>query len=140
MESHAPQHRASICAADYIPDPMRMYALCVGGERMRIPVVATMLLITSCSTPGSAQDGAALYQSKCVACHGPTGSGRTALKGTNLLTDSVRNASDAGLTEAIARGGPQKLASHAYETKGVKPEEIQALVKYVRTLQSKIKP
>jgi hypothetical protein len=67
-------------------------------------------------------------------------SGRTVLKGTNLLTDGVRDVSDADLTEAIARGGKKKLASHAYGTKGVKPEEIEALVKYVRTLQSKAKP
>ena len=99
-----------------------------------------LLLATGCSVAGSAQDGAALYRSKCLACHGADGAGRPALQGTNLLTDAVKNASDADLTEAIARGGNKKLASHAYETKGVQPEEIQALVKYVRTLQSKQMP
>jgi mono/diheme cytochrome c family protein len=107
---------------------------------MRIPAIAVLLLLSGCSMPGSAQDGAALYRSKCLACHGATGAGRPALKGTDLLADAVRNASDADLTEAIAKGGKKKLASHAYETKGVKPEEIQALVKYVRELQSKKAP
>ena len=99
-----------------------------------------MLLASGCSIAGSAQDGAALYRSKCLACHGTDGGGRPAIQGTNLLADAVKNASDADLIEAIARGGKKKLASHAYETKGVKPAEIQELVKYVRTLQSKQKP
>jgi mono/diheme cytochrome c family protein len=106
---------------------------------MKIQLIGTLLLTSGCSVTGSAQDGAALYRSKCLACHGTDGGGRPAIKGSNLLTDAVKDASDAELTEAIARGGEKKLASHAYETKGVKPEEIQLLVKYVRTLQSKPK-
>jgi len=107
---------------------------------MRIHVIGALLLASGCSAQGSAQDGAALYRSKCLACHGTDGGGRPAIQGTNLLTDAVKNASDADLTEGIARGGKKKLASHAYATKGVKPEEIRALVEYVRTLQSKQKP
>ena len=107
---------------------------------MKSRLIAVLLLASGCSIPGGAQDGAALYRSKCLACHGATGAGKPALKGTNLLTDAARNASDADLTEAIAQGGKKKLASHAYETKGLKPADIQALVKYVRTLQSKQKP
>jgi mono/diheme cytochrome c family protein len=107
---------------------------------MKTRLIALLLLASACSIPGSAQDGAALYRSKCLACHGATGAGKAALKGTNLLADAAKNATDADLTAAIAQGGTKKLASHAYQTKGVKPAEIQALVKYVRTLQSKQKP
>ncbi len=107
---------------------------------MKIHLIGALLLASGCSIAGSAQDGAALYRSKCLACHGTDGGGRPAIQGTNLLADAVKNASDADLTEAIARGGKKKLTSHAYETKGIKPAEIQELVKYVRTLQSKQKP
>jgi len=107
---------------------------------MKLYFLGALLLAAGCTIPGAAQDGAALYRSKCLACHGATGAGRTAIQGSNLLTEAARKASDAELTEAIARGGKKKLASHAYETKGVKPAEIEALVKYVRTLQSKQQP
>ena len=107
---------------------------------MKVVLTAVWLLISGCLISSSAQDGAALYQSKCIACHGTTGSGKTALKGTNLLADEVRNASDADLTEAIARGGKNRRSSHAFETKGMKPDEIQMLVRYIRALQSKKKP
>jgi mono/diheme cytochrome c family protein len=98
------------------------------------------LLISSCSIPMPAQDGATLYRSKCLACHGETGAGRPAIKGSNLLTDAAKKRSDAELSLAIAQGGENKNAAHAYETKGVTPNQVQALVKYVRELQSKQKP
>jgi mono/diheme cytochrome c family protein len=106
---------------------------------MKTRLIVLLLLVCGCVVPGTAQDGAALYRSKCIACHGPTGAGKPALKGTNLLADAAKNAADADLTDAIAKGGKNKIASHAYESKGLKPAEIQALVKYVRTLQSKQK-
>ena len=102
--------------------------------------IILILLLGCWPIPGKAQDGAAIYRSKCLVCHGATGAGKATLKKTNLLTDATGKATDADLTEAIARGGKNKLASHAYETKGMKPAEIQALVKYVRMLQSKQKP
>ena len=108
--------------------------------RRTVPMLCAVLLVSSCSIPTRAQDGAALYRSKCLACHGVTGAGSPAIKGTNLLTDLAKKSSDAELTEAIARGGKDKIATHAYEKKDVTPDQIQALVKYVRELQSKQKP
>jgi mono/diheme cytochrome c family protein len=107
---------------------------------MKIQLIFALLLVSCGSVPGSAQDGGALYRSKCLACHGANGAGKPALKGTNLLADAARKATDAELTETIAHGGKNKIATHAYENKGMKPAEIQALVKYLRTLQSKQKP
>jgi mono/diheme cytochrome c family protein len=98
------------------------------------------LIVAGCgAVSGRAQDGAALYKSKCLVCHGAMGSGKASLPGTNLLADAARKASDAELTDAIAQGGPKKLASHAFANKGLKPTEIQALVGTIRTLQSKQK-
>jgi len=105
-----------------------------------LSVMGAWLLVSSCSVPTRAQDGAALYRSKCLGCHGAAGEGRTAIQGTNLLTDAAKKRSDAELALAIAQGGENKNAAHAYETKGVTPEQVQALVKYVRELQSKQKP
>jgi len=104
------------------------------------PFLGAWMLVSSCSIPTRAQDGAALYRSQCLACHGAAGEGRTAIKGTNLLTDAAKKRSDAELALAIAQGGENKNATHAYEKKGVTPDQVQALVKYVRELQSKQKP
>jgi mono/diheme cytochrome c family protein len=95
------------------------------------------VVLVSCSVPSVAQDGAALYRANCLSCHGPTGAGRPAIKGSDLLGDRVKNMSDANLTEAIAYGGKSKNAAHAYSKQGVNPEQIQTLVAYVRELQSK---
>jgi mono/diheme cytochrome c family protein len=108
------------------------------SRKWMTPVLA--LIAVACgAVPGRAQDGAALYKTKCLVCHGATGSGKSSLAGTNLLADAARKASNAELTNAIAQGGQNKLASHAFASKGVKPAEIQALVGYIRTLQSKQK-
>jgi len=105
-----------------------------------LPLLSALWLVSCWSIPTSAQDAAAHYRSKCLACHGVTGEGRPAIKGSNLLTDAAKKRSDAELTEAIARGGKEKIATHAYEKQGVTPDQVQALVKYVRELQSKQKP
>lgn len=81
------------------------------------------------------EDGAALYQAKCTACHGATGAGKPAMKGTNLLTDEVKKRTDAQLTEAIASGGPKAKSSHAFDKKGVTRDQVGLLVKHVRELQ-----
>jgi mono/diheme cytochrome c family protein len=82
-----------------------------------------------------AEDGAAIYKSKCASCHGPTGSGRTAIKGSNLLTAEAKKRSDAELADAIAKGGEKKNSSHAYEKKGLSVEQVNMVVGHIRKLQ-----
>jgi mono/diheme cytochrome c family protein len=114
-----------------------MLPFCLSRKWVRLGVA---LIAVGCGTvTGRAQDAAALYKSKCLVCHGATGSGKASLPGTTLLADAARKASDTELTVAIAQGGQKKLASHAFANKGLKPAEIQALVAYIRTLQSKQK-
>jgi mono/diheme cytochrome c family protein len=84
-----------------------------------------------------AEDAATLFKTKCASCHGATGAGKSAMKGSNLLTDEVKKQTDEQLTEAIASGGPKSKSSHAYEKKGVTRDQVGLLVKYVRELQQK---
>ena len=115
----------------------------VGGMPMKngilraLSITAAGLILLSCSNDSVAQDGAALYRSKCLSCHGPTGAGRPAIKGTNLLTDEVKTRSDAELAEAIAEGGRGGNDAHAFSKKGVSPDQVLALVAYIRELQKK---
>lgn len=82
-----------------------------------------------------AQDGAALFKSKCVACHGANGAGKASMKGTNLLSDDAKKETDVQLNDMILNGGAAKKASHSFEKKGVTADQATALVAYIRTLQ-----
>jgi mono/diheme cytochrome c family protein len=94
-----------------------------------------LLIAFATASVALAQDGAALYKSKCVACHGPAGAGKPALKGTNLLSDEAKKASDDALTNSIMAGGTAKKASHAFGSKGITADQAKQLVAYIRTLQ-----
>lgn len=84
-----------------------------------------------------AEDGAALYKAKCAVCHGATGEGKPAAKIPSLTSDKTQKMSDAELTDFIANGGPNKKATHAFEKKGVTPDQVKALVAHIRELGKK---
>ncbi|HXW57225.1 MAG TPA: cytochrome c [Candidatus Cybelea sp.] len=94
-----------------------------------------MLLLLAVPLP--AQDGAALFKSKCASCHGPSGKGDTpvgkALKLRDLGSEDVQKQSDPELTEITANG---KGKMPAYKDK-LTGEQIQQLVAFMRTLKKK---
>ena len=94
-----------------------------------------ILIMAAGAMAFASEDGAALYQSKCVACHGPKGVGKPALKGTNLTADEVKKAADDKLVAAIMEGGAAKKAAHAFGKKGVTADQAKALVAHIRSLQ-----
>lgn len=96
--------------------------------------VALFILIPSLSW---AEDGAALYKTKCAACHGADGAGKPAAKIPSLVSDDVKKKSDADLTDMIANGGPNKKAMHAFAAKGMTGDQIKAVVAAVRDMQKK---
>jgi mono/diheme cytochrome c family protein len=89
------------------------------------------------SVPAVAQDAAALYKTKCAACHGADGKGETAIGKSNKIRDlgsaEVQAQSDADLTAVIANG---KGKMPAYG-KGLKPDQVKDLVAYIHTLAKK---
>jgi mono/diheme cytochrome c family protein len=102
---------------------------------MKKVVFLALLAGFTALTAVAAEDGAALYQSKCVACHGPKGAGKPAMKGTDLLSAEAKKATDESLTDAIMNGGTAKKATHIYSKKGITAEQAKALVAFIRTLQ-----
>lgn len=98
---------------------------------------AFLMMLSGCTAIAvmAAEDGAGLFQSKCVACHGPKGAGKPAMKGTNLLTPEAKKATDDKLSDAIMNGGEAKKATHIYSKKGITAEQAKALVAHIRTLQ-----
>jgi len=100
---------------------------------MLLAVAAVLLL----SSPLSAQDGGALYATKCAACHGKDAVGQTPmglkLKVRDLHSAEVQKETDASLRQIITKG---KAKMPAFEAKFSK-EQIDSLVAYVRGLAPK---
>jgi mono/diheme cytochrome c family protein len=101
--------------------------------------VAMLSIVLSLALPRAAvaDDGAGLYKTKCAMCHGADGAGKPAAKIPSLISDDARKASDAVLTDNIANGGADKKAAHAFQTKGLTPDQINMIVTYIRDLQKK---
>ncbi len=92
--------------------------------------VATMF----CAPTKADEKSAALYKQKCAACHGVDGKGETptgkAMKVQSFADPEVAKMSDEDLASAIEKG---KGKMPAYG-KSMKPDEIKAMVAYIRSL------
>ena len=97
-----------------------------------IMILAAVAVLSSLSW---AQDGAALYKSKCAMCHGADGSGSTSMgKSMGLKplgSPDVQKMSDADLTALITNG---KGKMPAYKGK-LTDAQISDVVAYIRTLK-----
>jgi cytochrome c6 len=96
--------------------------------------VALFILIPSLSW---ADDGATMFKAKCAVCHGADGAGKPAAKIPSLTSDDAKKLSDADLTDAIANGGKNKKASHAFQAKGMTEDQIKMVISYIRDIQKK---
>lgn len=102
-----------------------------------IVMIALALFLVLPNLSWAADDGASVYKAKCAACHGADLAGKPAAKIPSLVGDDAKKASDADLTDMIANGGKDKKSSHAFATKGVTPDQVKAVVDYIREGQKK---
>jgi cytochrome c6 len=93
---------------------------------IRVVVTLTAMAVMSFPLSAQAQDGSATYKAKCAMCHGADGSKIAA----HDLTAAAQGTSDADLAAVITNGKGQMPAS-----KSLKPDQVTALVAYVRTLK-----
>jgi mono/diheme cytochrome c family protein len=84
---------------------------------MLVMTIAVALFILIPNLSWAAEDGAAIYKTKCAACHGADAAGKPAAKIPSLIGDEAKKASDADLEKAVTE----------------KPKH--AVVAYIRTLQ-----
>jgi mono/diheme cytochrome c family protein len=77
-----------------------------------------------------AEDGAALYKSKCAACHGADAAGKPAAKIPSLISDEAKKKSDADLTKGVT-----ETAKHPGAVKSLSADDAKAIVTYIRSLQ-----
>jgi len=99
-------------------------------------LIAAAIFLLAASA--SAQDAAAaLYKSKCAACHGADGKGDTAIgksqKLRDLGSDEVQKQTDAQLTDITANGKGKMPAYKGKLTDG----QIKQLVAFMRSLKKK---
>ncbi len=99
---------------------------------MKKTLVCAVLLAAALPLTAFA-DGAALYKTKCAACHGPDGSGQTPvgknLKVKNLSSPEVQALTDAELTKVLTAGKgkmpPSRLGT----------DDMKAVIGFVRSLK-----
>ena len=106
----------------------------------RIAIITAALMLIAIALPVmAAEDGAALFKTKCAACHGKTGAGDTPIAKAKAIKDlgsaEIQKLTDADLTDMIANGGPNKVKGHDFKAKGLSDEQVKALVAFVRTLK-----
>ncbi len=96
----------------------------------------TLLLLPPTSAASSQpanSAGTAVFKANCVSCHGEDGRGTMvgkSLQAPDLHSSDVQKLADAQLVQAITQG---KGNMPAFGTR-LKPDEIDAVVKYVRAL------
>jgi len=93
--------------------------------------VAAMSLIL-CSASWAADEGAALYKSKCSGCHGASGEGKAAIKAPALRGTSL-DASQ--IVEHITKGESTSKPPHNKGIPGVSDEQAQAIADFIKTLK-----
>lgn len=106
--------------------------------RMGSAVLQLAALILVVTAPMYAQDGPALYKSKCAVCHDADGSGSGAmgkqLGAPDLRSDVVQKKTDAQLNDEVTNGVGQKMP--AYKGK-LTDDQIKGLVGAIRGLAKK---
>jgi len=89
-------------------------------------MIAATFLIASVPARSADDDGAALYKSKCVACHGAT---------AEKKFDATK--ADDELVQTILKGKKLEKPPNmpAYEEKGITADQAKAIVAFMKTLK-----
>ncbi|RKG90723.1 cytochrome c [Corallococcus sp. CA053C] len=104
----------------------------------RLCLLFTLLL---CAPAARADDAADLWSKSCKSCHGPDGRAQTRMGQKEAIVDMSQAAwqkaeTDADLRDVIANGSSHNPKMKAYKDR-LTPEQMDALVRYIRTLKAK---
>ena len=81
-----------------------------------------------------AEDGAAIYKSKCAVCHGATGApnaGMAKMMGIKPVSDSAMKALKEAQVESVVKNGKGKMKAVA----GLNDAQVKAVAAYFKTLK-----
>ena len=93
----------------------------------RCIMMLTAVAVFSCLA--WAQDGSALYKSKCAACHGPMGEGKMgpSLQTTKLSQDQIK--------DLLMTGGAGRKAPHTKAMAGLTADQAAQIATFVAGLK-----
>ena len=94
-------------------------------------LVASLVTLPTLSWGG--EDGAVLYKSKCAACHGVSGEGKSAMKAPALRGTTLTLTADQ-VTERTMKGIADAKAPHNKGITGVSDAQAKAISEFVKTL------
>ena len=104
-----------------------------------VALIATTIIAGNSPAAGQdAPNGATVFKSKCVTCHGADGSGTAvgkSLKVADLRSDEVQKKPDAELIQSVSDGKGNMPGFKGNLT----DDEIHAAITFVRTLAAKKK-
>ena len=92
--------------------------------RIATAVVASITMLSA--IPALAQDGAALYKTKCAMCHGDAGQGKP--------SGAPKIAGSAKVETVLTKGGEAK-APHAKPMSTVTADQVTSLAAFVKGLK-----
>jgi mono/diheme cytochrome c family protein len=93
--------------------------------------IALVMLVSAPLTLWAAEDGAAIFKTKCSVCHGEKGEGKPAMKmpavkGTKMTVDQM--------VTYLTKGEAGKKI-HANPVSGITEEQAKAVADYVKALK-----
>jgi mono/diheme cytochrome c family protein len=100
-------------------------------KRTTVVSLTTIFLILS-SASWAADEGAALYKTKCAGCHGASGEGKAAMKAPALKGTSL-DASQ--IVEHLTKGESTSKPPHNKGISGLSEDQAKAIADYVKTLK-----
>jgi len=98
---------------------------------MKFKILMTIGTLLLTGAAFGADDGAALYKSKCAGCHGAGGEGKPAMKAPALKGTSV---SDDQITERVVKGTADSKGPHKKGIAGLTEAQAKAIAAHVKAL------
>jgi mono/diheme cytochrome c family protein len=95
-------------------------------------IVSAAVLLLMVSTASWAEDGAALFKSKCSGCHGANGEGKPAMRAPAMRDSKLRGDQ---LVHYLTNGDPQHKAPHNRPISRLTEEQAKAIADHVSTLK-----
>lgn len=92
-------------------------------------IISTILVCAVLTGVLSAQEGGALFKTKCASCHGAEGQGKVgpALKGTSLTADQI--------ADLLTKGNDAKKPPHKKPMASLSADDAKSVAAFIKSLK-----